>query len=242
MKLIPLKPICCLLLCVLFYFNSHSQDTLIIITQIAKDNFTILSPEEKSFTGPGWDTLLYQIQKSDFVLIGEDHFTNEIPAFFKAITADVKFDNFFCEIDPYSAKIIQDKIATLPEEKLNKYIASYGNTFSFYALDPEFQLMKQLVESKTTVYGLDQILLVADRLVCSELKQVTHNAQAKKIHETIESNSKIYFDNFLKNPDKPFYFLTDNFEQNIKRLEKLQLSEQEKEVIAAFKISVKIYR
>ncbi|MEO6639159.1 MAG: hypothetical protein ABIN25_12855 [Ginsengibacter sp.] len=114
------------------------------------------------------------------MLIGEDHFTNEIPAFFKTVTAEVKFDNFFCEIDPYSAKIIRDKIAILPEEKLDKYIASYGTTFSFFALDPEFQLMKQLVKSITNVFGLDQILLVADRLICSELKQLTHNAQARK--------------------------------------------------------------
>ncbi|MEO5943499.1 MAG: hypothetical protein ABIP30_03620, partial [Ferruginibacter sp.] len=198
------KPLYLLLLSVLFYFNSHSQDTL--ITQIAKNNFILLSPAQKSFTGAGWDTLIQQIKRSDFVLIGEDHFTNEIPAFFKAITAKVKFDNFFTEIDPYSAKIIQDKITTLPEDKLAQYVARYGNTFSFFALDPEFQLMKQLVKAKTNIYGLDQILLVADRLVCSELKKETKNAQARKIYDTIENNSKIYFDNFLKDPNKPFYF------------------------------------
>jgi len=234
------KPLYLLLIAVLIYFNSHSQDTL--ITQIAKNNLTLLSPEKKSFTGAGWDTLLQQIKQSDFVLIGEDHFTNEIPAFFKAITAKVKFDNFFCEIDPYSSKIIQNKIDSLPGEKLAKYVAGYGNTFSFYALDPEFQLMKQLVKSKTTIYGLDQILLVADGLLCSELKQLTHNARARKIYDSIEINSKIYFDNFLKDPNKPFYFLTDYFEKNLEALEVLALGKQEKEVIASFKISVKIYK
>ncbi|MDQ6762006.1 MAG: hypothetical protein M3015_05175, partial [Bacteroidota bacterium] len=83
--MIPSKFIHLFLLSLLFYLNSHSPDTL--FTQIAKNNFTLLSPERNSFTGAGWDTLIYQIQKSDFVLIGEDHFTNEIPAFFKAITA-----------------------------------------------------------------------------------------------------------------------------------------------------------
>lgn len=234
------KPLYLLLLAVLLYFNSHSQDTL--ITQIAKNNFTLLSPEQSSFTGAGWDTLLQQIKQSDFVLIGEDHFTNEIPAFFKAITTKVKFDNFFCEIDPYSAKIIQNKIASLPKEKLSKYVAQYGNTFSFYALDPEFQLMTQLVKSNTAIYGLDQILLIADRLVCSELKHTTKNAQASKIYDSIEINSKIYFDNFLKDPNKPFYFLTHDFEKNLAALEVLPLSQQEKDVIASFKKSVQIYK
>src|SRR6185437_667784 len=235
-----LKSIGSFLLCLLLSFGSHGQDSL--LSQIAKNHFTLFSPGKTSFTGAGWDTLLNRIQKSDFVLIGEDHFTNEIPAFFKAIASEVKFDNFFCEIDPYSSKIIQEKIATLTEEKLGKYVASYGNAFSFYALDPEFRLMKQLVESKTNIYGLDQILLVADRLICNELKEKTLNAQARKIYETIQSNSEIYFDDFLKNPEKPFYFLTDNFEQNLKSLDSLQLNRQEKEVIAAFKISVKIYK
>lgn len=229
-----------LIIAILLSLNCHSQDTL--ITQIAKNNFTLLSPDKMSFRGAGWDTLLHQIQKADFVLIGEDHFTNEIPAFFKAITAQVKFDNFFCEIDPWSAEIIRDKIAVLPAGKLDNYLASYGNTFSFYSLDPEFQLMKQLVKSKTKIYGLDQILLVADRLLCSELKKITKNAAARKIYDTIETNSKVYFDNFLKDPSKPFYFLTDNFEKNLRSLDGLQLSQKEKEVIAGFKISVEIYK
>ena len=210
------KPLFLLLFTLLLYFNSQSHDTS--ITQIATNNFILLSPDQKSFTGAGWDTLIQQIQQADFVLIGEDHFTNEIPAFFKAITAKVKFDNFFCDIDPYSAKIIQNKIATLPEEQLSKNIAKYGNTFSFYALDPEFQLMPQLVKSNATIYGLNQILLIAERLVCSELKQTTKNAQARKIYDTIESNSKNYFDNFLKDPNKPFYFLTGDFEKNLTAL------------------------
>ncbi len=137
----PLKPVHCLLLCFFLYFNSQSQDTL--FTQIAKSNVTLLSPNKESFTGAGWDTLIHHIQQADFVLIGEDHFTNEIPAFFKAITSEVKFDNFFCEIDPYSAKIIRDKITILSEKKLDSYVARYGDAFSFYALEPEFQLMKQ---------------------------------------------------------------------------------------------------
>lgn len=235
-----LKPTYLLIIAALLSLNSHSQDTL--ITAIAKNNFTVLSPDKMSFRGAGWDTLLHQIKKADFVLIGEDHFTNEIPAFFKAITGQIKFDNFFCEIDPYSAKIIQDKIAVLPAEKLNNYVAMYGNTFSFYSLDPEFQLMKQLVKSKTNIYGLDQVLLVADRLLCSELKKITRNAAARKIYETIETNSKVYFDNFLKDPTKPFYFLTENFEQNLKSLDRLQLSQHEKEIIAGFKISLEIYK
>jgi hypothetical protein len=61
------------------------------------------------------------IQKSDFVFIGEDHFTNEIPLFTSAIATKVEFDNFFIETDPYSAKIIESKIKTLGDLNFKKY-------------------------------------------------------------------------------------------------------------------------
>lgn len=193
---------------------TFSQDSL--ITQIVMKDLTTFSIDKKTFTGNGWDILINQIQKSDFVLVGEDHFTNDIPFFFSAVTTKVKFDNFFCEIDPYSAKIMESKIQNLPEIQLRKYVNDFGNVFSFYALDTEIQLLDQLVKSKINIYGLDQILLVADRLIYNELKQKTKNDKAKKIYEKIEEKSKIYFADFLNDQNEPFYMLTDEFEKKLR--------------------------
>ncbi len=219
---------------------SFSQDSL--VAKIVKKDLTLFSADKKTFTGNGWDKLIEQIQKSDFVLIGEDHFTNEIPFFFSAVTTKVQFDNFFCEIDPYSAKIIENKIKNLSEIQLKKYEEDFGNVFSFFALEPEFQLLKQLVKSKTSIYGTDQILLVADRLICNELKQKTKNDKAKKIYENIEMNSKEHFAEFLKDQNKPFYLFTDNFEKQITELQSLNLSWEEKEQIESLKLTAKIYK
>lgn len=216
-----------------------SQDS--VITQIAGKNMTTFSVKNQSFEGKGWDTIVSKVQKSDFVLIGEDHFINEIPFFFSALTNKVKFDNFFCEIDPYSAKIIESKIKNLSNTQLRNYVADFGNVFSFYAFDPEFNLLKQLVNSKTSIYGTDQILLVADRLVCSELKLKTKNAKAKKIYENIENKSKSYFAEFLKDQNKPFFMKTVEFESEIKKLLLLNLSQEEKEKAEALQLTAKIY-
>lgn len=216
-----------------------SQDAM--ITQIAGKNMTTFSVKNQSFEGKGWDTIVSKVQKSDFVLIGEDHFINEIPFFFSALTNKVKFDNFFCEIDTYSAKIIESKIKNLSDTQLRNYVADFGNVFSFYAFDPEFELLKQLVNSKTSIYGTDQILLVADRLVCSELKLKTKNAKAKKIYENIENKSKSYFAEFLKDQNKPFFMKTVEFESEIKKLLVLNLSQEEKEKAEALQFTAKIY-
>jgi len=148
---------------------SFSQDSL--VSQIASKNFAKFSVHNNTFSGIGWDTLVNKIKVSDFVLIGEEHLTSEIPSFFEAITTEVKFDNFFCEIDPYSAKIIESKIKNLSENELSKYINKFGNVFSFYALEPEFDLLKKFVKSNTNIYGLDQIPFMTDRLISNDLKQ-----------------------------------------------------------------------
>ena len=219
---------------------SFSQD--VTITQIARNNVTTFSVEKETFVGNGWDRIMNQIQKSDFVLIGEDHLTNEIPFFVSAVTAKVKFDNFFCEIDPYSAKIIESKIKTLNGNSLRRFRDDFGEVFSFFAFEPEFQLLEHLVKANTSIYGIDQVLMNADRLICHDLKNTTKNENAKKIYESIKEKSKSSFAGFLKDQNKPMYLLTDDFDKQISELLSLKLSPEERLKIEDVKLSSKIYK
>jgi hypothetical protein len=223
-----------------FGLNSFAQDSL--ITKSAHKNVTVFTKEFQSFKGPGWDKILTQAKASPDVLIGEDHFTNETPYFTSALVSEIKFDNFFCEIDPFTARILQDKIKTLSAAALQKYVDNYGGTFSIYAFNPEFELLKELTKANTKIQGTDQILLIGDRLICNELKRSTKSKSAKALYEDIENNSKIYFENFLKDQSKPFYLLTDDFDKKVKELSGLKLSKEEQEIIAALQLSAKIYK
>lgn len=221
-------------------FTTFAQDSL--ITQIAQQNHTLFSIQANSFKGLGWEKIIKEAQNTDFVMIGEDHFTNEIPFFCNAITSQIKFDNFFCEIDPYSSKIIESKIKTLTDNQLREYEADFGNTFSFFAMSSEFDLLKKTVKSGTTVYGLDQVLMIADRLICRELKNQTKNKDAKVIYERIEKRSKELFANFLKDPNNPMYMMMEDFDNDLKELTALKLSSYESEAIEKMKLSAKIYK
>ena len=220
--------------------NIFSQDSL--ITQIVKKDLRTFFINKKTFTGIGWDTLLSQIQKSDFVLIGEDHFTNEIPFFTSSVARKVKFDNFFAETDPYSAKIIESKIKMLNDLEFKEYQDEFEEVFAFYGLEPESLLLKQLVKSNTVIYGTDQILMNADRLICNDLKNKTKNEKAKNIYEDIEEKSKAYFTNFLKDPSKPMYLMTDEFEKQLSEFKALRLSQEENEIINDLQLTAKIYK
>lgn len=229
------------ILLVSFYTQiAFAQDSL--LTSLAKSNITLFTKDGNKFTGAGWDKILTRAKLSNNVLIGEDHFTNETPFFVSALASEIKFDNFFCEIDPFTARILQDKIKTLSSPEMGKYVSDYGNTFSFYAFAPEFELLKQFTKANTTINGTDQILLVGDALICNELQKTTKSNRAKEIYEIIKNNSKTYFANFLKDQSKPFYLLTPEFEKNLDELSALKLSEHEVKIIQALRLSAKIYK
>lgn len=225
------------LISLLVTVSSHSQTKW---NEIIQNNKTTLTYKEGRFQGEAWKKIVEEITSHNNVLIGEDHFFNEIPLFVSAVTSKIKFDNFFCEIDPYSGSLIAEKISSLSESELDKFISDYQYAFSFYALAPEFQLLEKLTREGTNIIGTDQIVLTADGLMASKLKEITKNKVAKEIYLDIDINSKEHFEKFTKGAGSP-YFFTKEFTQQIAKLEALPLSAIEKEIIAGMKLSRKIY-
>ena len=204
------------------------------IQKLASENISTFKPTNKStFIGNGWEKLLEVSKKSNSILIGEDHFTNEIPYFANALTSEIHFDNFICEIDPFSAKIIENKIENLNEKQLNEFVKNYSDNFSFFELKPEFKLFQKFVKSKTNIIGLDQISLIADRLIINELKRQSKNEKAKSIYSLMEETSK-------KNPSA-IYMFSDDFQNKLNELFTLELSAKEIEQLEALRLSREIY-
>ncbi|TPN85242.1 hypothetical protein [Aquimarina algicola] len=232
-----MKQLCTLFTLILMLSDIYAQSTL---PEIIKNNTSTFYYQDHNFSGKGWEEMITQIKEHNSVLIGEDHFFNEIPLFVSKITSEIKFDNFFCELDPYTAKIIEQKINHLPEEQSSQYLKEFSNTFSFYALSTEFNLLKNLVLEKTNIIGTDQIALTADRLMASKLLEITKNNGAKQIYSDIMKNSEKHYDLFTNGKGNP-YFFTDEFEQNLEKLSNLKLSSEERLILKDLALSRKIY-
>lgn len=218
-----------------YFVNLYAQDSL--LHHAAKKHLTYFKPSKSDFSGNGWDSLLTKIKYSNYVLIGEDHKTNEIPHFISAIVKNNPFDNFFCEVDPVSIGLIVNKIKNSTDTELQKYYNKFGSSFSFYALKPEFELLKQITKSRTKVVGTEQIFLLSDVLVFDYLKSISKNIEANKIYQRVISSSNSSF--FEEN--MPFYMLSDLFEKQLDSLLKLKLSKKEVIILEQIKISRKIY-
>lgn len=97
------------------------------------------------------------------MLLGELHFSNEVPYFTNAIINTIKFDNYFLEIDPYTINTISTKIKFLSPAELDKFRNESGSALSFLQGQAEFDLFKNILQQNIKLYGVEQISLFSDR-------------------------------------------------------------------------------
>ncbi|MCB0490239.1 MAG: hypothetical protein R2820_05430 [Cyclobacteriaceae bacterium] len=217
----------------------QAQDSL--LTRFIKTNKHSFNPKGETFEGRGWMVIDSAVQASNQVLIGEDHFFNEIPHFISAIATSTTFQNFIVEIDPFTASLLQEKISKLSTSDFNSFNKQWQESFSFYALKPEMELMKQMVKKGAKLGGTDQIILMSDGLIANTLKQKSKNKEAIKRYEQIESQSARHLKEFLKDQTKPFYLLTPAFDSTLNKLLTLPLSPNEQQQLQDLQLSKRIY-
>lgn len=213
---------------------------------LARTNQFPMHEQDGAFSGPGWDLLSERVAGAQQVLLGEDHFTNEMPRLMSAIAGIGSFDYFYIEVDPFSTRIIERSIRELEPAQRLEFRRAYGDLYSFYALEPEYALLEQLVGSGARLLGSDQVVMFSDRLIFEDLVKRTENEQARQIYRHVAQQSQERLDRFLQNPDKPdfssLYFMTPEFSGDLERLSALPLSDGEQAIVEAMRRSVDIYQ
>lgn len=222
----------------LFITNFNYAQNVVLDSLVQKNGFPFQNDKNSSFQGKGWDILLDEIKQSNSVLLGEIHFTNEIPYFTNAIINEVNFDNYFLEVDPYSVDLIETKIKSLSTEQLNSFVKEYYTSFSFLQYEPEFALFNNLVKRNTKIYGVEQMSISADQMITSSLKETSKNKKAIEIYDQMLHNSKLVAS---KEGLEKYYMLSEDCLQKLDLLLKLKLSVKERKQIEAFRLSREIY-
>ncbi|WP_316836767.1 hypothetical protein [Pedobacter nutrimenti] len=226
-----------LLILTLFIANFSYAQTTLMDSLIQKNYSTFKKNNNNAFEGKGWITLQDEISKANSVLLGELHFTSEVPYFTNAIINNIKFDNYILEIDPYTVNTISTKIKSLSPAELDKFRNESGSALSFLQGEAEFDLFKTIVQKNIKAYGTEQISLFSDRLLLSELSKQSNNAKAKEIYKQMIANSAAYD---TKN-NTTFYLFSDDCLAKMNALSALNLSANEKEQLEALKLSRELY-
>lgn len=227
---------------IIIWSPSIAQDSL--FTKLAIENHLVFGFENGEFKGEGWDLIKENTISSKNVLVGEDHFSNEIPQFVRALSDITSFDNFYIEVDPYSTRIIERSLKEYSDDERKKFNAQYKEFFSFYALEPEYDLLKHISDSGANILGSDQVVMFADQLIFQDLLAKTSNEEAKDIYLSIMEKSRSHLKEFYEVTKNPMsmYFMADEFSDDLEKLKGLDLSEEEKRIIDDIGRSVSIYK
>jgi len=195
----------------------------------------------KQFDGKGWDQLVERAQHTNYVLIGEDHFIEEIPVFTQALMQQLKVDNYICEIDQWMANILVKRINTLTGPQLDKWISDNYNGFSFFQKKNEFELMRYLVKQKINVIGIEQVGLMSTTIIFQYLTE-TGAQKNRRLYEIMRDSSAVSNDKFFKDQSKPFFLSTVFFASTIEKLDKSSMKPDESELVGALVRSADIYK
>ena len=214
--------------------------------ELARQHQFSMSEQDGAFAGTGWDLLSERVAGAQHVLLGEDHFTNEMPRLIGAIAGIGSYDHFYIEVDPFSTRIIERSIRELDPAQRLAFRRAYGDLYSFYALEPEYALLEQMVDGGTRLLGSDQVVMFADRLIFQDWIERTENEQARQLYRHIAQQSQERLERFLENPEEPdfssLYFMTPEFSGDLERLAVLELNDEEQAMVEAMQRSVDIYQ
>lgn len=193
------------------------------------------------FSGKGWDYLFEKAKRTNYVLVGEDHFTSEIPLFTQSFAERWKPDNFVCEVDPWMMRILAHKISTLSPTQLDHWVSSNYLGFSFFSKKNEFGLMTNLLKEKVRVFGIEQVGLMSTSIIYQHLIE-KGSQQNRDIYEVLRDSSTAINSRSFADLSKPFFMINPFFGETMGKLTHLKMKPEEKLIVDDMLRSATIYQ
>jgi len=154
---------------------ARAQDST--LTRLIRQNQYSLAVNGTQFSGVGWDKLRASVQKSQFVLVGEDHGIAQIPPFAAAIAQVLKPALYVAEVDPYVAQEATRLVAQPGPP--TAYLRRYPEALCFFDLAEEYELVRTLRAQQVQLVGLDQVFCTTSALFYARLAELVKNAATK---------------------------------------------------------------
>lgn len=228
-----------LILLTLTSINAIAQSKLNFDSLLTANTMTFTGTSQ--FSGKGWDHIINKSGRTNYVLIGEDHFIGEIPVFTRAFTQQVKPENYICEVDQWMMNIFTSKITKSTQAQLDAWITANYNGFSFFQKKNEFELMRSLLNQKTNLIGIEQVGLMSVPILYQYLSE-RGSQKNKKMYEVMrDSSTAINNRCFADMRKNPFFFITPLFQEMMSKLDKASMKPEEIAITEAMTRSAEIY-
>lgn len=238
----PVPQLIRILFFVLTISSGFAQQPDTLWARLLAENTLPLQNGPTGFSGKGWAFVQSGIRESPFVLIGEDHFMAEIPYFTKQVLKTTEFNTFALEVDPYIARLMDQKLRQADTAALLKWAIQAGPALSFYSLQEEFDMLRQARQTNTSLIGLDQVALMSDYLLFDDLATTAVHPAARQQYEAMAKRARRAADALTEDLRQPMYMQSAAFAQDVAVLSKVPMSAREKEILDAISLSAEIYK
>jgi hypothetical protein len=141
-----------LFLCGLNFTSRAQTDSSRLDSLIKIKTFKL---QNNHFYGDGWDAIQSELQKVQFVMIGEQHGTAEVPVFTGLVSDIFKPKALIVEIDPYTTTDLK-KIALNPTG-YSAYFKKYPYDLAFFSYQTELDLARKMIQDKVDIWGLNEV-------------------------------------------------------------------------------------
>ena len=192
------------------------------------------------FAGKGWELLVENAKRSNYVLIGEDHFISEVPVFAQALVQQLKIENYVSEMDPWMLKTFVNKLA-LPEAERSKWVSSNSNGFSFFQKKNEFDLLQFLIQEKVNLIGAEQIAFMSTTILLQQLQETGHQKN-RGVYKLMRDSSAVVNQRFFDNQSNPFFLIAPFFTELVSKLDRSVMKAEEKDIVDDMVRSAEIYK
>lgn len=180
-----------------------AQDSTLV--RLSSHNTYPLQVNGGQLSGAGWDKLVADVQKSQFVLVGEDHGIAQIPLFTAALAREFKPAVYVGEIDPYVARKVTE-LAAQPGEPTT-YARQYPGALCFAAMAEEFELIRSLQQQRARIVGIDQLFAAGAAPFYTQLAGQVKNRKAQAYFGQQAARYQAQ-DQLNLQQQKPYYALT----------------------------------
>jgi hypothetical protein len=148
-------------------------------------------------SGSGAATLREAVQPARYVLLGEDHFTGEIPDLAAALCDIVHPDAYAVEVGPYAARYVAGLLKMPPADRIQamgKYLHTYPESMAFLNSRAENDLAAHCVGSINSphveLWGLDQEFLGSAGSLLAAMSATAPGPQAREAIALAQAEEK----------------------------------------------------
>jgi hypothetical protein len=166
-------------------------------TEALLANRQALELNAAGLSGSGATTLREAVRSARYILLGEDHFTREIPALAGALCDLVQPDAYAVEVGPFAARYVQGLLrlpSALRIQAMKEYLRKYPDSIAFLNSRAENDLAAHCVglrkNPEVEFWGLDQEFLGSAGALLDAMVATSPGPQARDALAVAQSEEK----------------------------------------------------